>query len=211
MTTKRLFPVSVLLLGCGVLLLGLGLMLTAQPARAFPEYAMRTGETCGTCHFNPAGGGPRTPRGELWVIEGRNETVPQLPGEDRDGADAASAELEVVIVDFPVLEEVTEADLEAGKQYFELLTCNNCHGDIGEGTSAAPALYLTVIDADTIASTVRSGPDVMPAIPENIVPDAQLAQIIAYVQDLAIHRPVPVEVLDAPGLIGMTAPSGGES
>jgi hypothetical protein len=45
-----------------------------------PEYAARTGQACAVCHVNPAGGGPRTVRGLLWVAQGKPDQVPPLPG-----------------------------------------------------------------------------------------------------------------------------------
>lgn len=52
--------------------------LLASPVAGLPDYAVRTGEPCATCHINPAGGGPRTPRGLAWVAAGKPEKVPEL-------------------------------------------------------------------------------------------------------------------------------------
>src|SRR3990172_3267328 len=35
-----------------------------RPTAALPDYAAKTGQACGTCHVNSAGGGPRTPLGQ---------------------------------------------------------------------------------------------------------------------------------------------------
>lgn len=40
------------------------------PTAALPDYAAKTGQACGVCHVNPAGGGQRTPLGQ------RFESVP---------------------------------------------------------------------------------------------------------------------------------------
>ena len=45
-----------------------------SPARIF----LQTGEPCATCHVSPSGGGPRTPRGQAWVGEGKPGEVPDL-------------------------------------------------------------------------------------------------------------------------------------
>ena len=49
------------------------------PGHALPEYALRTGESCATCHVSPGGGGPRTLRGLLWAARGKPDKVPDLP------------------------------------------------------------------------------------------------------------------------------------
>ena len=41
----------------------IGLSLLAGAAQARPEYAAKEGKACSYCHVNPAGGGPRNPRG----------------------------------------------------------------------------------------------------------------------------------------------------
>lgn len=50
----------------------------APTAYAMPEYATRTGEPCGTCHTSSAGGGLRSPRGQAWVAQAKQNTVPSL-------------------------------------------------------------------------------------------------------------------------------------
>jgi predicted heme/steroid binding protein len=56
----RLWP---LLLACALLLLPIA-------AGATEEYAARTGQDCGLCHRDPAGGGPLTPTGEAFSAGG---------------------------------------------------------------------------------------------------------------------------------------------
>ncbi len=45
---------------------------------ALPEYSAQTGEPCATCHVSPSGGGPRAPRGQAWIADGKPSTVPDL-------------------------------------------------------------------------------------------------------------------------------------
>ena len=50
---------------------GLLAVVTApKPAAALPAYAASTGKPCGTCHQNPAGGGPRNAFGEAFAANG---------------------------------------------------------------------------------------------------------------------------------------------
>ena len=103
-------------IGLGVVL-GL-LVFAARPiAYALPEFATHTGEPCSTCHVNPAGGGPRTMRGSLWIAAGKPDQVPPLPGSQ---ASASSGPLD-------------DAAL------FAKFGCAGCHGASGEG-GAGPAL-----------------------------------------------------------------------
>jgi len=55
----------------------LGIFLAANTL-AYPEYTERTGEPCGACHVNPAGGGRWTARGRAWVAAGRPDYVPEV-------------------------------------------------------------------------------------------------------------------------------------
>ena len=54
-----------------------GMLMFAAPksANALPAYAAATGKPCGTCHQNPAGGGPRNAFGEAFAANGH-----KLPG-----------------------------------------------------------------------------------------------------------------------------------
>jgi hypothetical protein len=45
-------------------------MLAPRPAQATPAYASQTGQACGACHKNPAGGGPLTSRGAKFQANG---------------------------------------------------------------------------------------------------------------------------------------------
>lgn len=60
------------------LLLLFVLMQPSVNAQALPEYSAQTGEPCASCHVSPSGGGPRGPRGQAWVGEGKPGAVPSL-------------------------------------------------------------------------------------------------------------------------------------
>jgi hypothetical protein len=79
---------SVAWIGLGVVA-GMLVFVTWPSAHALPEYATRTGQQCSTCHVNPAGGGPRTLRGLLWLAQGRPDQVPPLPGSEEEQGEAA--------------------------------------------------------------------------------------------------------------------------
>ena len=46
------------------------LVVTQQPAQAFPAYAQRTDLHCSVCHGNPKGGGPTNAYGTKWFMTG---------------------------------------------------------------------------------------------------------------------------------------------
>jgi len=46
------------------------LIVTQQPAQAFPAYAQRTDLHCSVCHVNPKGGGPTNAYGTKWFMTG---------------------------------------------------------------------------------------------------------------------------------------------
>jgi len=142
-------------------LIGLLVFAFQRPAHALPEYATRTGQTCATCHVNPAGGGPRTLRGLVWLAEGRPDQVPPLPGSER---------------------EVSDSDLD-GATLFETFTCSGCHGPNGEG-GVGPALTEVELPADEISQITRNGRGTMMGYPLDAISDAELDVIVQYVQAL---------------------------
>ncbi|MFQ5595082.1 MAG: c-type cytochrome [Anaerolineae bacterium] len=158
MIKRSLRPFAWISLG---VLVGL-LVFAARPtAHALPEYAARTGQPCATCHVNPAGGGPRTMRGSLWLAQGKPDQVPALPG----GEEQAGA-----------------ATLD-GQALFEKFACSGCHGPKGEG-GVGPALNQAEAPADEITQVIRNGQGAMMPYKADTLSDTELEAIIQYVQAL---------------------------
>ncbi len=143
--------------GLGVIL-GLAVFAAVPTAHAYPEYTNRTGQQCTACHVSPAGGGPRTLRGLLWIAAGRPDEVPPLPGGD-DGADE--------VADGPTL--------------FDRFECSRCHGAVGEGGVAAALNAQPWTEAE-LAQIIRNGIDAMNGYPPAVISDDDLAILIPYVQ-----------------------------
>ena len=80
------------------LLFGMVAALVTHPkaVSALPEYSAQTGEPCATCHLSPSGGGPRGPRGQAWVGDGKPGVVPSLV----DSLDILGIKLDVDPQDF---------------------------------------------------------------------------------------------------------------
>lgn len=158
--TRHLRTVAWIALGAAV---GFLLFAVRPVAHALPEYATRTGESCATCHVNPAGGGPRTMRGTLWIAAGRPDQVPPLPGSaDQDSAAAAPADDQAL---------------------YEKFACAGCHGAAGEG-GAGPALNKAELPADQVAQVIRNGKGTMMAYKASSMSDAELAAVVRFVQAL---------------------------
>ena len=130
------------------------------PGHALPEYAMRTGEPCATCHVSPGGGGPRTLRGLLWASNGKPDKVPDLPN---------------VLV---------APGIKNGDELYEF-SCAACHGKNGEGLFGI-TLTDSGIPADKIRAQVLNGSALsgMPSFKGKFAAD-QLDALVNYVAGLA--------------------------
>ncbi len=87
------------------------LLAGARPVKALPEYASLTGQSCGVCHVNPGGGGPRTLQGLLWAARGKPAQLPPVPA------------------------VLLAPDVQDGIELYKI-ACSGCHGVSGEGSSA---------------------------------------------------------------------------
>jgi mono/diheme cytochrome c family protein len=160
-------------IGLGALV-GILIFAVRPAAHALPEYATRTGEPCATCHVNPAGGGPRTVRGSLWIAAGKPDKVPPLPGsqsrEGQVGSEQSSAA--------PLQGSSTSLDERA---LYEKFACAGCHGAAGEG-GAGPALNKAELPADQVTQVIRNGRGAMMAYKPATMSDAELAAVVRFVQ-----------------------------
>lgn len=157
------------------------------PGHALPEYAMRTGEPCATCHVSPGGGGPRTLRGLLWAARGKPDKVPDLPN------------------------LLLAPGISNGDELYEI-GCSACHGKNGEGlfgvTLINSGLPDTKIRTTILSGKIRSG---MPSFQGKFT-NSQLDALVIYVAGLAAGtiQPAPNSYpLLAPGQLtcSPTAPN----
>ncbi len=149
--------------------------LLAGQTTALPEYAVRTGEPCGACHVNPAGGGPRNQRGLMWVAAGKPAKVPELPG--KPGAEPGQA---------------------SGVEIYKKQGCNGCHGNDGEGL-VGPALTKPDLDPVAAREVIRKGKGGMPAYSADKLPDADLDAMVAAFKELASVPAAEVPAALPPG------------
>ncbi|MCL4533997.1 MAG: hypothetical protein M1370_02425 [Bacteroidetes bacterium] len=66
----------ILLLAILCVVAALALLLRPTPTSALPSYAAATGQACGTCHVDPAGGGPRNDVGQAFEAIPTHSTDP---------------------------------------------------------------------------------------------------------------------------------------
>lgn len=138
-------------------LFGAILFIAWTPAHAYPEYTDRTGQQCTACHVNPAGGGPRTLRGLLWIAQGRPESVPALPGSEKSAA----------ALDGPSL--------------YAQFECSRCHGPVGEGDVGGP-LVDREWPTDQIIDVIRNGYESMKGYSPAVMSDEEMNALIPYLQ-----------------------------
>ncbi|HZO47122.1 MAG TPA: cytochrome c [Xanthobacteraceae bacterium] len=73
---------------------------------------------------------------------------------------------------------------EKGKQLFVKNGCWQCHGFVGQGGLAGPALTPEVMPFEAMNNFVRNSSRAMPAYPETILSNADLTEIHAYLTSL---------------------------
>ena len=163
---RSLLRVTALLASAIFAALMIVLFAKTPPVKALPEYASLTGESCGVCHVNPGGGGPRTLRGLLWAARGKPVHLPALPT------------------------MLLAPDVQDG---FELygIACAGCHGAKGEGSSAI-GLAGTGISASATRSYLLKGIQSlgMPGFKGQLT-DAQVNDLVDFVTNLADSKVPP--------------------
>ncbi len=73
---------------------------------------------------------------------------------------------------------------EKGKQLYVKHGCWQCHGFVGQGGIAGPALAPEVMPVEAMVSFVRNSNRAMPPYKEAILPDADMTEIHAYLVSL---------------------------
>ncbi|MDP9115210.1 MAG: c-type cytochrome [Acidobacteriota bacterium] len=84
-------------------------------------------------------------------------------------------------------------DAEKGKKAFERVICSSCHGHEGQG-GAAPRIGVRPLPLAAFMAYVRRPAGTMPAFAPNVLSDAELSDIHAYLST----RRAPPPVKDIP-------------
>lgn len=83
---------------------------------------------------------------------------------------------------------------EKGKQLFVRNGCWQCHGFVGQGGIAGPALRPNVMPLDAMSNFIRNSKRQMPPYSEAMLPSADLAEIHAYLTSV----PAPADPKSVP-------------
>lgn len=84
-------------------------------------------------------------------------------------------------------------DVANGKRTYVAVGCFTCHGRAGQGGAynyPAPVLAQTRLPVQAFTVIVRAGPNDMPAYPEAVLSDKDLADIHAFLRSLPGRRAV---------------------
>ena len=76
------------------------------------------------------------------------------------------------------------ADAAKGKAAYMKNGCWQCHGELGQGGAAGKALVPKPMAIEAFNVFVRNSNGPMPPYPKEILPDADLADIHAYLQSI---------------------------
>jgi mono/diheme cytochrome c family protein len=86
------------------------------------------------------------------------------------------------------------ASAEKGQVLFMKYGCWQCHGTLGQGAITGPKLAPDPLPFDALANFVRTSTGQMPPYRQAVLPDADLADIYAYLQSM----PKPPDVKTVP-------------
>jgi ubiquinol-cytochrome c reductase cytochrome c subunit len=87
------------------------------------------------------------------------------------------------------------ASAENGKTAYMKYGCWGCHGTVGQGGVTGPKLAPDPMPQETFNSFVRTTNRTMPPYREPVLPDADLADIYAYMQSIpkaADYKTIPL-------------------
>ena len=93
----------------------------------------------------------------------------------------------------PARADAPAGDAAAGKRVYLADGCFECHGRVGQGGAylgPAPSLAATELPYDAFLQQLREPANNMPAYAEAVLPEAQAADIYAYLRSLP-GRPAP--------------------
>ncbi len=92
-----------------------------------------------------------------------------------------------VLTGAPVLAQ--EASAQRGQQTYMRVGCYQCHGTDGKGNDAGTALTPEPLPPEALANFIRFSPGRMPVYPEEVLSDAEIQDIVAWLETV----PLPPE------------------
>ena len=93
----------------------------------------------------------------------------------------------------PAAPAAPAGNIETGKKLWVSVGCWQCHGYEGQGGAAGPRLSARNLPLAGFSAYVRRPTNQMPPYTEKVVPNTDLAHILAYVNS----RPAPAQAVPA--------------
>ena len=87
----------------------------------------------------------------------------------------------------PAFAQQGGGDAAKGKAKYRAVGCFECHGTSGQGGAlnyVAPALVGLPMNAEALAAFLRTPPGDMPPYAKAVLPDADVADVLAYIKSL---------------------------
>lgn len=75
-----------------------------------------------------------------------------------------------------------ETSAERGEQTYMRVGCYQCHGTDGKGSDAGTALTPDPLPPEALANFIRFSPGRMPVYPEEVLSDAEIEDIVAWLE-----------------------------
>ena len=69
-----------------------------------------------------------------------------------------------------------------GQETYMRVGCYECHGTDGQGNDAGPLLTPEPLPAEAMANFIRFSPGRMPVYPEEVLSDAEIEDIVAWLE-----------------------------
>lgn len=74
--------------------------------------------------------------------------------------------------------------VERGQRTFMRVGCHLCHGTHGQGSGAGGALTPNTLPTEAIVRFIRATPGRMPAYPQEVLSDSEVADIVAFLKSI---------------------------
>ncbi len=100
----------------------------------------------------------------------------------------------VAALAWPTLASAQDGDAQRGQDTYMRVGCYQCHGTDGQGNDAGPMLTPDTLPAEAIANFIRFSPGRMPVYPEEILSDAEISDIVAFLE--AVPPPPDADSID---------------
>jgi|SRR5581483_1818234 len=89
----------------------------------------------------------------------------------------------------PTLAATPEGNPVEGKRLYMTVGCYQCHGTTGSGGLAGPRLAPNPLSLEGIRAKLRTPSGRMPVYTAKVISDAEIADVLAYLQSIPAGKP----------------------